>query len=121
MPDLKRMKQRRGNKSDLPILTEGELAITLDTKEIFYGLGNENINIHTDSLTVDNLTTTSATKPLSANQGYILDKKITDVNTYYNQVVTDITNEVNTKQELVIHKATSPPNDVTMIWYDTTT
>jgi hypothetical protein len=36
---------RRGNKADLPTLAQGELAVTLDTKEIYVGGLNGNINI----------------------------------------------------------------------------
>ena len=119
MPDLKRMKQRRGSKSDLPLLAEGEIAITLDTKEMFYGLGTENIQIHTDSLTIDNLISTSTKQPLSANQGYILSTQITNLDTYYQQIITDILGDLTKKQDIMIHKDSSPPPSTAMIWYDT--
>lgn len=119
MPELKRMKQRRGHKNDLPLLAEGEIAITLDTKEMYYGLGTENIQIHTDSLTIDNLISTNTKHPLSANQGYILNKKITDLDVYYQQILNDLTKELIKKQNTMIHKDSSPPPSTAMIWYDT--
>lgn len=119
MPDLKRMKQRRGNKSDLPLLAEGEIAITLDTKEMFYGLGNENIQLFTDNLTIDDLISTNTKRPLSANQGYILSTKITNLDNYYQQVIGNLVNDLTKKQDTMIHKASSTPPSTAMIWYDT--
>lgn len=91
------MKQLRGNKADIPILDEGELGIVLDDKEVFVGVNQDNLQILTTTSTIDNLTTTSSTLPLSANQGKELKSNIDAVSNKLNNDISDINTKLNQK------------------------
>lgn len=44
---------KRGNKADLPILKEGELGLCKDSKELFIGLGTENLKLNSEVILSD--------------------------------------------------------------------
>ena len=77
--EYRRMYQRRGLSKDLPSSpTDGEIYVTLDTKNVFMGIGGNLHKMVTSSDIVDSLTSAS-TMPLSANQGRLLNNKIEEI------------------------------------------
>lgn len=144
--EQRRMYQRRGLKADLPNTPEnGEIYLTLDTEEMYVGVNGNLLKTLTPKDVVDNLTTDSATLPLSAKQGLHLQGRVnsleTFVNDYTGQVDTnisvnndlvnklnddvteikselqDIKVELDGKQDMLISNDTTPPN-INFMWCD---
>ena len=118
--DLKRMLQRRGLKKDLPnagSMRDGEILITSDTNEMFFTNNQQYIKTLTQSDIYDALDYTDNTLPLSANQGRVLDDKISNINTYWQSYTNNMLIEIEKKQDIILHKDTSAPSDKSLIWY----
>ena len=118
--DLKRMLQRRGLKKDLPdagSMHDGEILITSDTNEMFFTNNQQYIKTLTQSDIYDALDSTDNTIPLSANQGRVLDDKISNINTYWQSYTNNMLIEIEKKQDIILHKDTSAPSDKSLIWY----
>ena len=116
------MLQRRGLKKDLPdagSIRDGEIFLTLDTNEMFFANNQNYIKTLTQADVVDDLNSTDMTKPLSANQGKALDTRISNVNTYWETYTNNMLNEINKKQDIIMHKGSSPPADTSLIWCNT--
>lgn len=64
---------KRGNKNKLPILSAGEPAFVLDTKEFFIGSSSGNIKLIGENDVINDLETGGTNKALSAEQGKKID------------------------------------------------
>lgn len=117
--DYKRMLQRRGNKSDIGNLSHGELGLAEDEAEFYFGFNGEEIKILSDNSLEDSLTSTDNKKALTANRGRELDNKIKELQNYIDMYLTDIVNVVDRKQETLVYKNSSAPNDTELIWLKT--
>lgn len=114
--DLRRMLQRRGNKSELEILNTGELGLVEDESKLYFGNANKNYAVLGDNDIVDNLTTNNSKKVLSAKQGVVLDTKIKNIETSNTQMGANIVNQLNSKQDTVVYYGDTPPTDNNLIW-----
>lgn len=115
--EYKRMLQRRGNKSDLPTnATDGELSITMDTVEIYYGANGNQIKILDVNSFVDNLENPSNRIPASVAQLYDTDTKINNLKLYVEGTIQEA---IDKKQDILIIKGELPPQDTSLMWFDT--
>lgn len=115
--EYKRMSQRRGNKSDLPTIAEdGELSITMDTVEIFYGANGNQIKILDVNSFVNTLENPSATVPVSVAQLANLNKELQEFKLYIEE---DVIESIESKQDTLIVKGLVPPQDKSLMWFDT--
>lgn len=85
----------------------------------FFANNQQYIKTLTQSDIYDGLDSTDTTKPLSANQGRALDSRISNINTYWEHYTNNLLVEINKKQDIIMHKDVSPPNDTSLIWYNT--
>lgn len=118
--DLRRMLQRRGNKSDLEILNTGELGIVLDESKLYFGNDGVNYGLIGESDIVDNLTSSDTKKVLSAKQGNVLDNKIKTIELEYSQNNVNLTETINNKQDTIVYYGNTAPSDTNLIWKFTT-
>lgn len=115
--EFKRMSQRRGNKSDLPtIAIDGELSITTDTVEIFYGANGNQIKILDINSFVDTLENPSDKLPASVAQLANVNANLTDLKLYVENTIQEA---IDAKQDALIIKGSTPPQDTSLMWFDT--
>lgn len=120
--ELFRMKQRRGEKLHMPMVAEdGEINITLDTEEFFYGANGNHIKVIDEKSVVDSLDNPSTKLPISANQAVLLNMKIEDIQDYVSKYVSSLGDDFDSKQDIMAHKGISPPSDISLLWIDTST
>lgn len=117
--DLRRMLQRRGNKSDLELLNDGELGLVEDEAKFYFGNGNRNYGLLGETDIVDNLTSSDTSKVLSAKQGAVLDSKIRNLELSNSQNNSNLGNLLNTKQDTIVYMGNNPPTDTNLIWKNT--
>lgn len=114
--DLRRMLQRRGNKSELEILNTGELGLVEDESKIYFGNNGVNYSVLGESDIADRLNSSDSKKVLSAKQGAVLDSKIKNLELTNTQVNTNVTNLINQKQDTIVYYGDTPPSDTNLIW-----
>lgn len=115
--EFKRMLQRRGSKLNLPsIAVDGELSITTDTIEIYYGARGNHIKILDVNSFVDTLDNPSDRIPASVAQVANVNDSVEELKLY---IEDDIKKAIDSKQDVLIVKGVIPPEDLTLMWFDT--
>lgn len=114
--DLRRMLQRRGNKSELEVLNTGELGLVEDESRIYFGNNGVNNVVLGEVDIVDRLTSSDGKKVLSAKQGAVLDSKIRTIELANTQNNTNVTNLINNKQDKIVYYGATAPANTDLIW-----
>lgn len=78
---------KRGVKNQLPTLSNGELGLCYDTRELYVGTNANNLKLIGENDIINNVTSGGTTKVLSAEQGKGLKQQIDNLKTRYDNFI----------------------------------